>query len=144
MLSDLRASDDGRPLVQQSGERAQQPGLALAAFAEHHHVMAGDQRAFQLWQHGRLEADDAGPGIGARAQRGQQIGAQFGLDAAKLVTGDTEFADGGRQPSGRGGSHVPQRYARLSVVPAADSALWVNNQPLNAFYQVARKTLSDN
>jgi len=48
VLAQLRARDDGRPLVQQTDQTAQQTGLALAAFAEQHDVVTGDQRALQL------------------------------------------------------------------------------------------------
>ena len=40
-------------------QRAHQPGLALAALAEQHEVVAGEQRRLELGQHGVVEADDA-------------------------------------------------------------------------------------
>ena len=63
MLAELGAGDHRRPLVEQPGQRAQQSGLALPAFAEQDEVVAGDQRPLQLRQHGVLEAEDAGPDL---------------------------------------------------------------------------------
>ena len=65
---DLAAGDDRRPLVEQADEGADQAGLALAALAEEDEVVAGEQRALELGQHGVLEADDARE---ARARRGR-------------------------------------------------------------------------
>ena len=42
MVVDLAAGDDRRPLVQQADQRADQPGLALAALAEQDDVVAGE------------------------------------------------------------------------------------------------------
>ena len=58
MVVDLAAGDDRRPLVQQCHQRADQSGLALAALAEQHHVVAGQDRPFHLREHGVVEADD--------------------------------------------------------------------------------------
>ena len=62
VLVELAAGDHRRPLVEQADEGADQPGLALAALAEQHEVVAGQQRALDLGQHGVVEADDAGEG----------------------------------------------------------------------------------
>ena len=94
MLAELGALDHRRPLVEQAGQRAQQPRLALAAFAEQHDVVAGDQRALQLREHGVLEAEDAGPRVAALGQRGQQVLPDFGLDAPLAMAGGTQLADG--------------------------------------------------
>ena len=81
----------GRPLVEQADERAQQPGLALAALAEQHDVVAREQGPLQLGQHGGLEADDARPRVASRPQRGDQVVADLVLDAT-LARGRTRAA----------------------------------------------------
>ena len=62
VVVDLAAGDLGTPLVEQADQGAHQPGLALAALAEQHQVVAGQQGGLQLGQHGVVEADDAGEG----------------------------------------------------------------------------------
>jgi len=66
----------------------------LAPLAEQHHVVPGDQGAFQLREHGVLEAEDARPRVTALGQRGQQIFPDFGLDAPLAMTGGLQLADG--------------------------------------------------
>ena len=94
MLAQFGASDHRRPLVEQSDQRAQQPGLALAAFAEQHEVVAGDQCPLDLRQYGVVEAQDAWPNVVALRERGQQILPDFLLDSAFTMTGGAQFADG--------------------------------------------------
>jgi hypothetical protein len=57
---ELGAGQHRGPLVEQAGQRADQPGLALAALAEQHQVVTGEQGPLHLRQHGVLEAEDAG------------------------------------------------------------------------------------
>ena len=59
VLAELGALDDRGPLVEQADEGAQQAGLALAALAEQHDVVAGEQGALELRDDGVLEAVDA-------------------------------------------------------------------------------------
>ena len=76
---------------------AQQPGLALAALAEQHEVVSGDQRPLELRQHGVLEAEDAGPDVAALGQRGQQVLPDLLLDAPLPMAGGAQLADGAGQ-----------------------------------------------
>ena len=62
VVVDLAAGDDRRPLVEQADQRPDQPGLALPALAEEDDVVAGEQGALDLGQHGVVEADDAREG----------------------------------------------------------------------------------
>ena len=94
MLAQFGALDHRRPLVEQAGQRAQQPRLALSAFAEQHDVVAGDQGPLQLRKHGVLEAEDAGPRVAALGQRGQQVLPDLVLDAPLAMAGGTQLADG--------------------------------------------------
>src|SRR6476620_1007849 len=73
MLAQFGALDHRRPLVEQAGQRPQQPGLALSAFAEQDYVVSGDEGPLQLGNHGIVEAENAGPRIAAIGQRGQQV-----------------------------------------------------------------------
>ena len=63
----------GRPLVEQADQRAQQPGLALAALAEQHDVVAGEQRPLDLRDDRVGEAVQARPRVLAGAQAGEQV-----------------------------------------------------------------------
>ena len=63
VLAELGAGDHRRPLVEQADQGAQQPGLALAALAEQHDVVPGDQRPLELRDDGVLEAVQAGPRV---------------------------------------------------------------------------------
>src|SRR6185503_20706305 len=94
VLAELGARDDRGPLVEQADERAQQPGLALAALAEQHDVVAREQGPLQLGEHGALEADDARPRVASRLQRGDQVVADLVLDATLDVAGRAERAQG--------------------------------------------------
>jgi hypothetical protein len=94
VLAQLRAGDHRRPVVEQTGQRAQQPRLALSAFTEQHHVVPGDQGALQLRDHGVLEAEDARPRVAALGQRGQQVFPDFLFDAPLAMPGGLQLADG--------------------------------------------------
>ena len=93
MLAQFGPADHRRPLVKQPDQRAQQPGLALAAFAEQDEVVTRDQRPLQLRQYGVVEAQDAWPDLVSLGQRGQQILADFLLDSPFTMAGGTQFAD---------------------------------------------------
>ncbi|PQM47101.1 hypothetical protein C1Y40_02707 [Mycobacterium talmoniae] len=100
MLAELGAGDHRRPLVEQTDQRPQQPGLALAAFAEQHEVVTGDQRPLQLRDHGVVEAPDPRPDrftIGAFGEAGQQVLPDFGFDPPLAVAGGAQFAEGAGQ-----------------------------------------------
>lgn len=100
MLAQFGPGDHGRPLVEQADQRAQQPGLALAALTEQHEVVAGDQRPLQLRQDGVVESQDARPDgltVAAFGEAGQQILANFLLDSPFTMSGGTQFADGAGQ-----------------------------------------------
>ena len=58
-------------------------GLALAALAEQHQVVAGQHGPLELGQHGVVEADDAGEARLAGAQLGQEVFAELLLDGAE-------------------------------------------------------------
>ena len=122
VLAELGAGDDGSPLVEQADEGAEQPGLALAALAQQDEVVAGEQGALELGQHGRLEADDAGPGIAALAQGGEEVLAEFGLDVALRVTGGAQRAEGvgkiGRECDGHVLTLRRRRRGRSSKIVA--------------------------
>ena len=89
VLAQLGALDHRRPLVEQAGQCPQQPRLALAALAEQHDVVAGDQGPLQLRKHGVLEPQDARPHVAALGQRGQQVLPNLGFDAPLAMAGGT-------------------------------------------------------
>ncbi len=83
MLAQFGSGDDRRPLVEQTGKAAQQPRLALPALAQQHDVVSGEQGAFQLRDHRRVESVDAGPRVAAVGERRQEVLSQ--LDAQRPV-----------------------------------------------------------
>src|ERR1017187_3272790 len=85
MVVDLAAGDHRRPLVEQAGQGADQPGLALAALAEQDNVVTGDQRPLQVREYGIAESEDAGKRIAAGPQPGQQVLPYLVLDAPDLM-----------------------------------------------------------
>ena len=93
VLAELGAADDRRPLVEQADQGAQQPGLALAALAEEHHVVAGDQRPLELRDDGVLEAVQPGPRVAALAQGVEQVVAELGAQRLLDVAGGAQLAE---------------------------------------------------
>ena len=96
VIADLAALDDRAPLVEQPAEGAHEAGLALAALAEQHEVVAGEQGRLELGQDGLVEADHAREGVLAGAQPGEEVVADLRLDAAVLVAGGAQAAEGRR------------------------------------------------
>ena len=96
VLAELGAGDHRRPLVEQADQRAEQPGLALAALAEEDDVVSGDQRALELRDHGVVEAVHPRPRVLARGELGQQVVAQLGAQRLLGVAGLAELAEGAR------------------------------------------------
>ncbi len=92
MVVDLTTLDDRRPLVEEADERADQPGLALAAFAEQHDVVAGEQCAFELGEHGLVEADDAGEAFAVVTEPSEQVVTQLSLDGLVHMAGGAQRA----------------------------------------------------
>ena len=88
----LDAVEHRRPFVEQRDERAQNPRLGLAAFAEQDQILARQQRVLQLRQHGVVVADDARKQRFALAQFFDQVFAQFGLDRQHLIAGSLQFS----------------------------------------------------
>ena len=113
VLAELGAGDHRRPLVEQADQGAQQPGLALAALAEEHDVVAGEQGPLELRDHGVLEAVQAGPGIAALAERGQQVVAQLLAEGLGPVAARAELADGLEGGCVRHGLQTTQPANRL-------------------------------
>ncbi|MGH3337288.1 MAG: hypothetical protein ACRDPL_00455, partial [Propionibacteriaceae bacterium] len=62
VIVDLTTGDFRTPFIEQSGHGPHQPGLALTALAEENQIMASEYCAFQLRQHGLIEADNAREG----------------------------------------------------------------------------------
>ena len=104
VVVDLAALDDGDPLVEQGGQRADEPGLALPALAEEDDVVPGEQGALELGADGLLEADDAGEGRLPGPQPVDEVRADLGLDAARLVPRGQQGGEVGRQVGGHGRS----------------------------------------
>ena len=111
VLVELGAGDHRGPLVEQLDQRADQPGLALAALAEQHHVVAGQDRPLDLGQHRVVVADDAGEARLTGAHPGQQVVAQLLLDRAVDVAGGAQLADGAGQVAGCWFGHLTDASA---------------------------------
>ena len=100
MVVDLAARDGRRPLVEQPGQGADQPGLTLAALAEQDDVVPGDQGTLEVGQDGLAEPDDAGEGILARPHHGEQVVPDLFLDAAVRVAAGAQLLRGWRGLAG--------------------------------------------
>jgi len=85
MVVDLASGDHRRPFIEQAGQSTDQPGLALAALAEQDDVVPRNQGALQMRQDRLTEPEDAGKGIFARAQPGEQVLPHLVLDAPELM-----------------------------------------------------------
>ncbi len=100
VLPQLGALDDRRPLVEQPDHRAQHAGLALAALAQQHDVVAGDERALELRDDGGLEPVQARPRVAALSQGRQQVVADLGPQGLQDMARGPEFADSCQGGSG--------------------------------------------
>jgi hypothetical protein len=110
VLVQLGAGQHRGPLVEQAGQRADQPGLALAPLAEQHQVVTGEQRPLDLRQHRVVEAEDAGEGGLPGGEPGEQVVAHLGLDRLVHVAAGAQLAErrgGGGRGSGDGARHGP-------------------------------------
>jgi hypothetical protein len=58
IVVDLRVGHDGKPLVEQSHQGPDDPGLGLTPLPEQDHIVTGQQRVLQLGQDGVFEAQD--------------------------------------------------------------------------------------
>jgi hypothetical protein len=133
MVVDLTARDDGRPLVKELAEGADQPRLTLAALPEQDDVVPGDQRALDVGEHSLVEADDAREPVLPRAHAREQVLSDLLLDGAVEVAARLQVAQGGR-PAVRSACaevlttvlHASQTMSALCVLASSGVATGVN------------------
>ncbi len=89
----LAPRDRRRLLVQEVHDLADQAGLGLPPFAEHHEVVACEETAFEHRQHGVLEPHDLREQRDARAELLEQVRAELLLDAPIREPGRSELGD---------------------------------------------------
>src|SRR5688572_8994877 len=77
MLAQLGSVNHGRPLVEQTCEASQQPGLALTPLAQQNDVVTGEEGALQLRDDRGVESVNARPWIAPVRERRQEVLAQF-------------------------------------------------------------------
>ena len=94
VLAQLGPGDDRRPLVEQADQAAQQAGLALAALAEQHDVVAGEQGPLELGDDAAAEAVQPRPRVAPGRQGGEQVVADLGAHGPGDVPGGAQLADG--------------------------------------------------
>lgn len=94
MLVQFRPLDNRRPLIEQPGQRAQEPCLALSPLAEQDNVMAGEQGALKLGQDGSAKTVHPRPWIAASSKRGKQVVADLVAQILTDVAGCTQFSYG--------------------------------------------------
>ena len=97
VVIDLAPGHHRRPLVEKIHEGADETGLALAALAEEHDVMAGEQGPLDLRSHRLIEADDAWEGVVAIGESLDEVRSDFILDRAMGVAGGAEIPEGHRK-----------------------------------------------
>ena len=95
IVVDLAAGDCGHLLVQQIDQAARDARLGLAALAEEHDVLPGEDGVLDLRDDGLFIADDAGEDVFARAHLANQVLAHLLLDGEHPVAALAELADGG-------------------------------------------------
>src|SRR5579872_1271393 len=91
----------GNRVVEEANERAHEPALGLALFAEEKQVVAGDEREIDFGNDGVIVADDAGEEVFAGLEHTEEIVTDFLLDgfgnpAAGTQLGKGRGSDGGR------------------------------------------------
>ena len=101
MVVDLAARYRRRPFVEQRGQGADEPRLALAPLTEQDRVVPGEECPFQVREHGLAEADDPGEPVLARPHPGQQVLANFLFDRHERVAAGPEFSQRGYGGTGR-------------------------------------------
>src|SRR5262249_60944000 len=102
MVVDLTPRHRGSPLIEQAGQRPDQPGLALAALAEQDRVVPGQECTLQVREYGLAEPDDPGEPLVACTHPGQQVAPDLVFDRQVGVTALAQFRDRGDR--GAGGS----------------------------------------
>jgi hypothetical protein len=95
IIVDLAPGDDRHPLVEQPGERADDPCLALTAFAEEHHVVTGEHRVLHLRQHGVVVSHDPGHERRAGTDRPHRVFPDLVLHRARLPSGGLQLSERG-------------------------------------------------
>ena len=155
VVVELAAADDRQPLVEQADEQPRHAGLGLAALAEEHEVVAGEDRVLDRRQDRVLEADDGRQDLAARGEALEQVGAELLLDGPRLPArgpelGDRGWAgarrhagpqftrDGGRCGRGSGGIRVGRRT--IGIDGGADG-LDVDGPGLSEAGQVVTSTI---
>ena len=100
IVVDLAARDDRHPLVEQADERAHDARLRLAALAEEHDVVAGEQRVGELRDDGVVVADHAVDERLALGEGARRVGADLVLDRSRHPTAGAQLSERGRTGHG--------------------------------------------
>ena len=106
VVVELPAAHDRQPIVEEADEEARHPRLGLAALAEEHEILAGEDRVLDGRHDGLLVPDDARQDVAPDREAGDQVGAQLLLDGPRPPIGGTELTQG--RGAGRGGHRKPQ------------------------------------
>ena len=94
IVVDLAAGDDRHPLVEQTGERADDARLGLAALAEEDHVVAGEQGVLELRHDRLLVAEHAFEQRLAGGDLGDRVAPDLFLHGRRLPARGLQFAEG--------------------------------------------------
>ena len=96
IVVELGAGEHRDLRVEQADQRAQQPGLGLAAQPEQDEVVPGEQRVDDPGDHRALVAEHSGEQALAGRQLGAEVLADLLLDRARAVACGLELSDGAR------------------------------------------------
>ena len=146
VVVDLAARDGRGPLVEQPGQRADQPRLTLAAFPEQDDVVPGDQRALEVRQDGLAEPDDAGERILPGPHHGEQVLPDLFLNAAVFVPAGAQLTEGGggRRAAAGVGRFPPTRVWTVGAVIWLHYSTLCRHRGCSHTAQVARHTATCN
>src|SRR4029077_3643278 len=121
MIVHLAAGDGRDGLVKEVDDRANEPGLRLAALAQEDQIVPREDAPFETGQDRVVESEDPREELLAELEPVEEVGAELLLDGAVRIPGGPEFAESGRLGHADQGSGVC-RYDDLNGARAPTRA----------------------
>ena len=105
----------GDLVVEEADQRAHQPALGLALFAEEEQVVPGEQGEVDLGNDGVFVADDAGEEFFAGLQHAEEVVADLLLDGLGHPAAGAEFSQGARAAGNGHGDGSPLNRIQMAT-----------------------------